>query len=212
MRKKHYCASVLWSTAQKHLFWALGGLAAAAVFRLLAGDLDFTPGYTTRAEGQSYATMIAFAFCSLIFGIVYLILALITPFRREKHPFTRTLRRNCPGLSDLPARALFAQVDGDLNESGERFGGGAAVVGRQWLFLAPPESWAVPLEHICGAAWQGDRLLLGLTGGAYASLSGGRLTRPVLTQVLAALQARRPGLELWPSALELDRWRQEQRR
>ena len=74
----------------------LGGLAAAAVFRLLAGDLNFTPGYTTRAEGQSYATMIAFAFCSLIFGIVCLILALITPFRRESHPFTRVLRRYCP--------------------------------------------------------------------------------------------------------------------
>ena len=115
MRKKHYCASVLWSTAQKHLFWGLGGLAAAAVFRLLAGDLNFTPGYTTRAEGQSYATMIAFAFCSLIFGIVCLILALITPFRRESHPFTRVLRRYCP---DLPARALFAQVDADLNEYG----------------------------------------------------------------------------------------------
>lgn len=212
MANKRCCDSVLRATARGHLLWALGGLAAAAVFRFLAGDLDFQPGYTTRAQGQSYAVMIACAACALIFGLVCLVLAVITPFRREKHPFTRTLRRNCPGLADLPARALFAQVDGDLNEYGERFGGGAAVVGRQWLFLAPPESWAVPLERICCAAWQGDRLLLGLTGGEYAGLGGGRLTRPVLTQVLTALQARRPGLELLPSALELDRWRQEQRR
>lgn len=207
MAKKHYCASVLWSTAQKHLFWGLGGLAAAAVFRLLAGDLNFTPGYTTRAEGQSYATMIAFAFCSLIFGIVCLILALITPFRRESHPFTRVLRRYCP---DLPARALFAQVDADLNEYGTSLGGGAAVVGRQWLFLAPLESWAAPLEHIHCAAWQGERLLLGLTGGSYADLGGGRLNRRLLTELLSTLQARRPDILLWSSALELDHWRRSQ--
>lgn len=208
MANKRCCDSVLRATARGHLLWALGGLAAAAVFRFLAGDLDFQPGYTTRAQGQSYAVMIACAACALIFGLVCLVLAVITPFRREKHPFTRALRRNCPGLSDLPARALFAQVDGDLNENGERFGGGAAVVGRQWLFLAPPASWAVPLERICCAAWQGDRLLLGLTGGEYAGLGGGRLTRPVLTQVLAAVRARRPEIQPLPSALELDRWRQ----
>lgn len=151
--------------------------------------------------------MIAFAFCSLIFGIVCLILALITPLRRESHPFTRVLRRYCP---DLPARALFAQVDADLNEYGTSLGGGAAVVGRQWLFLAPLESWAVPLEHIHCAAWQGERLLLGLTGGSYADLGGGRLNRRLLTELLSTLQARRPDIQLWSSALELDHWRRSQ--
>ena len=210
MPNKRYCASILRDTARRRLLWALGALAGAAVFYFLAGDLDFRPGYTTRAEGQSYATMTAFALCLLVMGVIYLVLALLTLLRPGQHPFTRSLRRKCPDLADTPARALFALVDGDLNEYGETFGGGAAVMGRQWLFFAPPLSFVLRLQDIHGAAWQGDSLLLALTGGGYATLAGGRLTRPVLTELLSGLQARRPAFILWSGALELDRWRQQQ--
>lgn len=212
MANKRYCASVLRDTARRRLLWALGSLAGAAAFYFLAGDLDFRPGYTTRAEGQSYAAMIALALCLLVVGVVCLILALFTFLRPEQHPFTQGLRRRCPDQADTPVRALFALVDGDLNEYGETFGGGAAVMGRQWLFFAPPLSFALRLRDICGAAWQGDdKLLLALAGGGYATLTDGRLTRPVLMELLILLQARQPSLILWSSILELDQWRQQQR-
>lgn len=209
--RRHYCYSVIRATAARWFLYALGSLVGAAVFRLLAGDLDFQPGYTTRAEGQSYAYMIGAAGAFLLMAVIFLILSIYTLLRRNKHPFAQLLRKHCPDLAEAPVGVLFAQVDGDLNEYGERFGGGAAVLGQQWLFLAPPESWAVRIQDIHCAAWRGDHLLLGLTGGHYADISSHKLTRPVLTQLLTALQARRPGLELWANALELDRWRQQNR-
>ena len=63
--------------ALKELLLGVGLLAAAVVARLLAGDLNFVEGVTTRYESRSYIYTMAAAAVLLIMGAAYLITGLV---------------------------------------------------------------------------------------------------------------------------------------
>lgn len=63
--------------ALKELLEGVGMIAIAAVCRLLAGDLNFVEGVTTRYEGQSYMYLMAAAVGLAIIGAVLLVMGLV---------------------------------------------------------------------------------------------------------------------------------------
>ena len=63
--------------ALKELLEGVGMIALAAVCRLLAGDLNFVEGVTTRYEGQSYMYLMAAAAGLLLVGAVLLVMGLV---------------------------------------------------------------------------------------------------------------------------------------
>ncbi|MBD5084262.1 MAG: hypothetical protein HDT33_04150 [Clostridiales bacterium] len=63
--------------ALKELLEGVGMIVLAAVCRLLAGDLNFVEGVTTRYEGQSYMYLMAAAAGLLIVGAVLVVVGLV---------------------------------------------------------------------------------------------------------------------------------------
>ena len=63
--------------AIKEILEGVGMIVFAAVCRLLAGDLNFVEGVTTRYEGQSYMYLMAAAAGLLFVGAVLLVVGLV---------------------------------------------------------------------------------------------------------------------------------------